>query len=145
MDAQQLIFDRTRVGNIPTELPAIADPFGEYPALSRLRLTSADINELAHQGFLSVETRGKRIIHKLRFRRGNQQVVRSLGDAAEAAVVKTELDRLQSRRRICRELATFERAARRLLGDAKAQLKTLIAAHGLKFHGRDVRRPRLTS
>jgi hypothetical protein len=119
----------------------IADRFAEYPALAKLRLATGDLELLRRQGFLSMELRGNLVNHKLRFRRGGRQVVRSIGDAAEAAIVKTELDRLQSRRQICRELAALERAARRLMRDTKTQLEPLVTAYGWKFHGRVVRRP----
>jgi hypothetical protein len=141
MDAQQLTSDRTVVPTVSTELPATADPFGEYPALSRLRLAAADKHELARQGFVSVEQRGNRTNYKLRFRRDGRQVVRFIGDAPFADIVKTELDRLQARRQICRELATLDRAARRQLRNTKTELEPLVKAYGWKFHGRDVRRP----
>lgn len=128
----------------PTEPQAISDSFGEYPALSQLRLAAGDLTELARQGFLSVEQRGNRISHKLRFRRGGRQVVRSIGDAELAGILKTELDRLQFRRDICRELTAHDRAARRQLRAVKAQLEPLITAYGWRFHGRDVRRPHPT-
>src|SRR6476660_4134095 len=83
------------------------DRFAEYPELARLRLATGDLDELRKQGFLSMERRGNLTIDKLRFRRGGRQVVRSIGDAAKAAAIKTELDRLQSRRQICREVATI--------------------------------------
>ena len=123
-----------------TQQPTV-DRFAEYPALAKLRLATGDLNELSKQGFLSMERRGNLTIHKLRFRRGGRQVVRSIGDAATAAALKTELDRLQSRRQICREVATIDRAARRLLRDMKTQLEPLVDAYGWKFHGRAVRRP----
>jgi hypothetical protein len=119
----------------------VAGQFAAYPALARLRLATGDLDALGQQGFLSTERRGDRIIHKLRFRRGGRQVVRSIGDAAEAAVVQSELDRLQSKRQSCRELAALDRAARRLLRDTKVQLEPLVIARGWKFHGRAVRRP----
>jgi hypothetical protein len=117
------------------------DRFAEYPELTRLRLATGDLDELRKQGFLSMERRGNLTVHKLRFRRGGRQVARSIGDAAKAAAVKTELDSLQSRRQICREVATFDRAARRLLRDMKTQLEPLVIAYGWKFHGRVVRQP----
>src|SRR4051794_27443167 len=107
MNAQRLIHERVAAH-------AIADPFGEYLVLSRLRLTAEDLNELARQGFVSVERCGDRSVCKLRFRRKGRQVVRSIGDAAVAGAVRTDLARLQSRRNMCRELAALERAARRL-------------------------------
>ncbi len=73
--------------------------FAEYPALAALRLVIGDLEELARQGFLSFERRGQLRIHKLRFRRRGRQVVRSIADAAVAAAVKTELDRLQVQRK----------------------------------------------
>jgi hypothetical protein len=118
-----------------------ADRLAEYPALAQLRLTAGDMDELSRQGFLSLEQRGNRTNHKLRFRRGGRQVVRYIGDAAEAAAVKQELDQLQSRRRIRRDLAALDRAARRLLRQTKTRLEPLVTAYGWKYHGRVVRRP----
>lgn len=144
VDTQQFNTSRSITRASSAELQTIVDPFREYPALFRLRLAASDIEDLARQGFVSVEQRGNRCVHKLRFRSGGRQVVRSIASAVMANLVRAELERLQARRRICRELAALDHIARRQLRHAKAQLEPLMAANGWKFHGRAVRRPHPT-
>ena len=67
--------------------------FTDFPALASLRLADDDLHELSHQGFVGQESRGNLSIFKLRFRRRNHQVVRYIGDAGQAAAVRTELAR----------------------------------------------------
>jgi hypothetical protein len=114
----------------------------DYPALAAMRLTDADLHELTHQGFVCREERGNVAYFKLRFRRAHQQVVRYVGDAAHAAAIQAELDRLQADRRLERELGRITSTARRMLRAGKRQLEPLLAKENLKFHGLALRRPR---
>jgi hypothetical protein len=119
-----------------------ADQFANYPALACLRLEVDDLAELARQGFVSPERRLGRTRYKLRFRRGRRQVVRLIGGTQEAVLVQKELGKLQSQRRLIRELKTLDRHARQALRDSKSRLMPLIERHGFTFHGRAIRRPR---
>ena len=71
-----------RHSNAHQQTSPAAGPFAKFPALAKLNLTGADLDELARQGFLSVEHRRDRTYYKLRFRRGRRQVVRYVGGAA---------------------------------------------------------------
>jgi hypothetical protein len=114
----------------------------KYPALRRLGLDETGLGALARQGFVSVDRRNERCYHKLRFRRHGCQVIRYIGAEAEADIVRKELAALQAERRVHRALALLEKEARRLRRESRRQLTPLVAAAGLKFHGRDLRRPR---
>ena len=84
----------------------------ELPALSRLRLSNADYQALARQGFVARETRGTRTYFKLRFRRAGKQIVRYLGSQAQlSAQVEQELKQLQRERRSQRTLRQLSLAA----------------------------------
>jgi hypothetical protein len=117
----------------------------DYPALASLRLDVKDLAELARQGFVSTEWRGKRTRYKLRFRRRGRQVVRFVGGPQEVALIEQELAKLQSRHRLQLELKTLDRLARQELRDSKSRLMPLIEREGFKFHGRAIRRPRRTA
>ena len=114
----------------------------DYPALAAMRLTDADLHELAHQGFVCREERGNLAYFKLRFRRAHQQVVRYVGDAQHAAAIQAELDRLQADRRLERELRRITSTAQRMLREGKHQLEPLLEQENLRFHGLALRRPR---
>jgi hypothetical protein len=114
----------------------------EYPALTALRLNDADLGELSRQGFIAEEKRRDRTYYKLRFRRNHKQVVRYIGSAECAAVVRAELDVLQAETAILRKLNSIAKKAGQMLRDAKIQLGPLFEANGLAFHGLAVRRPR---
>jgi hypothetical protein len=115
-----------------------------FPALAMLRLTDEDIAALGEQGFLAPERRQNQRFFKLRFRRGGRQVVRYVGGTEAAALVAEELKILQAARRARRELERFGRVTRQRLREAKIELEPLILESGFKFHGRAIRRPRLS-
>ena len=112
-----------------------------YPALAALRLDAADLDELTRQGFVCGEARGQRRYFKLRFRRGGKQVVRYIGNAEHADIIKNELLALQAESRTTRELRTIARLASKMLRDAKTQLTPILESNGLAFHGLSIRRP----
>lgn len=124
------------------QVPPAASRFTEFPALAKLDLVGADLDELARQGFLALERRHGRPVYKLRFRRAGRQVVRCVGGTDVAALVAAELNTLQINRRKQRELDLVGRAARQMLRDAKTKLEPLVLEQGFKFHGRAIRRPR---
>jgi hypothetical protein len=115
-----------------------------FPALAKLRLTVGDIAALSEQGFLAPERRQDQRFFKLRFRRGSRQVVRYVGGTKAAALVAEELKTLQTARRMRRELEKLGRVARQQLREAKIALEPLLLGSGFKFHGRAIRRPRLS-
>lgn len=118
-------------------------PFGPDP-LARFQFDAPAYAALARQGFVATEHRGQGTYYKLRFRCGGRQIVRYLHGADEAAAVRAALQTLQQGRRRERTLRQIASAGRQLLRDAKRQLEPLVAARGWKFHGRCVRRPRIT-
>ena len=119
-----------------------AGRLAQLPSLALLGLTDSDLDELARQGFLAQERRNDRTYFKLRFRRAGRQVVRYVGGIDEAALVADELSTLQVARRLKRELAVLDRTVRQKLRYANAVLEPILLANGLKFHGREIRRPR---
>ncbi|MCH5377626.1 MAG: hypothetical protein JJ992_27020 [Planctomycetes bacterium] len=82
---------------------------------------------------MSEERRGRRTYHKLRFRTGGQQVVRYIGNAERAALVKADLQRLQAETKAVRELKTRMKLAKQMLTQAKRTLEPVLEAHGLAF------------
>lgn len=98
--------------------------------------------ELASQGFVCEEWRGKRSYYKLRFRRGGKQVVRYIGRAERAAIVEKELTVIQAESKIVRKLMARVRLANKVLRDAKRTIEPVIQANGFVFHGLAIRRPR---
>lgn len=120
----------------------VDDEFEKYPALRRLRLDVGDLQVLAQQGFVRRERHGQQMRHKLRFRRGGRQQVRCIPDAAEAQLVTSELARLQSGRRLLRQLTALDREARQRMRESKLALEPIINAYGCTYHGRAIRRPR---
>jgi hypothetical protein len=118
---------------------------GDFPSLFALRLNSDDLFFLSRQGFVSQESRRNRtFFFKLRFRRNGRQVTRYIGNSEVAADVRRELDRLQFEARMCRRLIAYGKEARRTLRNSKRELEPLLKAHGLKFHGRAIRKSRRT-
>jgi hypothetical protein len=83
------------------------------------------------------------VIFKLRFRHLGRQRVRCLGSdpqraaavAAELAILQADWQRQRRRRRLIRQ-------SQQLLKSIKPRLTAAVAAAGLKFHGRTIRRPR---
>jgi len=114
----------------------------DFPALAQLRITAADLLGLASQGTVCQEIRHEATYFKLRFRRGRRQIVRYIGDAERASAVRIELERLQSETKCMRNLKRLAKIASRLLRESKQQLKPILEAHGLAFHGLAIRRPR---
>ena len=127
----------------PTHEPWFkAGRLAQLPALARLGLTESDLDELEHQGFLAQERRNDRTYFKLRFRRAGRQVVRYVRGIEEAALVADELLEVQTARRLGRELSRLDRSVRQNLRKSKTILEPHLLPHGLKFHGRAIRRPR---
>lgn len=114
----------------------------EFPALAALRLTADDLQKLAGQGCVCAEKRGERTYYKLRFRRCGKQVVRYIGGAERATIVKQELAMLQAESKIMRELKARMKIANKALRVAKRMMEPVLQAHGFVFHGLAIRRPR---
>jgi hypothetical protein len=109
--------------------------------LGDLGLSPAHDHDLSRQGFIAQERRGNRSYFKLRFRSGNQQIVRSLGtDAQLARAIARELRQLQSARRAELRLRRLVAEARRLLRRTTQTLKPLLEERGFRLHGRAIRR-----
>jgi hypothetical protein len=134
-------------------MPALIDQPGIDSALRRaaaqrclaeLGLGAADQAALARRGFISREIRGRgTAVYKLRFRRDGRQHVRYLGtDAGGVRRVQEAVRELQAERRIELDRGRLHRDAAKLLRDGKRRLEKPLAAVGLRFHGRSIRRPR---
>lgn len=110
----------------------------------QLRLTLEERNSLRGQGFVTAERRGPAcVIFKLRFRMQGRQRVRYLGTDPEwAAAVRRALFAWQSLQNVKRQLQRAERDSRQLLRSIKPRLIQAVEAAGLRFHGRQIRRPR---
>ena len=117
---------------------------GEPPlALAQLGLSTAELEVLRRQGFVSRECRGGRWLYKLRFRVDGRQVTRYVGtNAREAAEVQQGLMQWQGKRHLDLELGRLARQTGRELRRAKQKLKEQMAERGLGFHGLVVRRAR---
>ena len=113
----------------------------DFPALASLRLGDEDLRVLAHQGFLSRETRRGRATFKLRFRRGGHQHVKYVA-AHDATAVRAELNKVQAGTRLKRELAAVTRDAHQILRQTKRNLQPILESHGFAFHGLAIRRRR---
>jgi hypothetical protein len=114
--------------------------------LGDLELSSAEINALRRQGFVSPERRRGRLIYKLRFRApgGKRQQVRYLtNNPAVAEAVRQELAELQRVRKLDRQLGSLAREIGRKLGQVKEKLQLPLAPAGYHFHGRAIRRRRV--
>jgi 7-keto-8-aminopelargonate synthetase-like enzyme len=109
-----------------------------------LHLAASELEALSRQGFVAPEQRRSgAIVFKLRFRVAGRQMVRYVGtDPARAAAVRAALEVLQQRRRLMRRLAARTAALRALLRSIKSRLAGELAATGLQFHGRRLRRRR---
>jgi len=124
--------------------------FDTHPAsrslviLDQLGLTPEECDSLRRQGFVAAERRGPAcVVFKLRFRMRGRQVVRYLGTDPEwADTVRRALSAWQSPQHAQRLLRRTERDSRRLLRSVKPRLIQAVEAAGLKFHGRQIRRPR---
>lgn len=112
-------------------------------SLDDLQLTAAERDALSRQGFVAAERRGGgRTYYKLRFRLGDRQRVRYLGDDESAAHIRRELEQLQAARRAEQRLKRMARAARSALRESKAELAPRLDEDGLRFHGFALRRVR---
>ena len=114
----------------------------EFPAIAALRLTAGDLEELADQGFVGEERRGDRTYYKLRFRRAGKQVVRYVGGADRAALVKEELGILQAETKVMQQLKARAKIANKMIREAKRTMEPVLKANGFVFHGLAIRRPR---
>ena len=115
----------------------------EFPALAALRLTAGDLEALAVQGFVGEERRGNRTYYKLRFRRAGKQVVRYVGGADRAAIVKEELAHAPGRNKGHATTQSQEsKIANKMIREAKQTMEPVLKANGFVFHGLAIRRPR---
>ena len=103
---------------------------------------AGDLGDLADQGFVCEERRGDRTYYKLRFRRSGKQVVRYIGGADRASIVKQELSILQAESKIMRELTAKVRIVNKMIREAKQTMEPVLKANGFVFHGLAIRRPR---
>jgi hypothetical protein len=112
--------------------------------LAEVGLSAADQAALTRRGFVSREIRGRgTAVYKLRFRRDGRQHVRYLGaDAGGVRRVQEALRELQEDRRIELAASRLHHEAAKLLRESKRLLEEPLAAVGLRFHGRSLRRPR---
>jgi len=110
----------------------------------QLQLSDDERQSLRRQGFVAAERRGPAcVVFKLRFRIRGRQTVRYLGtDPERADEVRRALSAWQSRSRASRLLKRAERKSRQLLRSVKPRLIPAVEAAGLRFHGRQIRRPR---
>lgn len=110
--------------------------------LSGLRLAAADLQALAHQGFVVGELRrGKGPYYKLRWRRGPQQCVRYLGsDPERAQRIQWALETLQRPVRQARQLAQLLAQVRTSLRQLKDDLLPHAQSLGGSYHGYTLRR-----
>src|SRR5690242_6493292 len=102
--------------------PTTAQPFADYPALQRLRLTTPQLAALASQGFIREELRGNRVRYKLCFRHAHVQISRYIR-IAHVAAVQQELRQLQRAGELRQRLAELDRKGRALLRDRKKALE----------------------
>jgi len=112
-----------------------------FPALSSLGLGGEHLAALARQGTLHAtgSPSGKQCF-TLRFRMDAQQQVRYVGTRPEfAARVRWELEQLQARTRVTRELKRLIREARKRLRETKHRLEPLLPLAGRCFYGREIR------
>jgi hypothetical protein len=112
--------------------------------LGELGLGAADLAAVTRRGFVSREIRGRgTAVYKLRFRRDGRQRAYYLGiDAGWVGRVQEALRELQQERQLELALSRLHRDAAKLLRDSKRSLAAPLAAAGIRFHGRAVRRPR---
>jgi len=64
-------------------------------------------------------------------------------DENHANLVKQQLEHLQQRRRIHKQLRKIDEASRAFRRDSKKRLEPFLASAGLKFHGNTIRRSRI--
>ncbi len=112
--------------------------------LAELGLGAAELAAVTRRGFISRDLRGRgTAVYKLRFRCDRRQRVDYLGtDAGWAGRVQEALREPQQERQLELALSRLHRYAAMLLRDSKRRLAAPLAAVGIRFHGRAVRRPR---
>jgi hypothetical protein len=112
--------------------------------LAELGLSAADQAALAREGFISRESRGRRMaVYKLRFRVDGRQRVQYLGtEAGKVRRIEEALRALQDDRRLELALGRLHHDVAQLLRKSKRRLAAPLAAAGYRFHGRAIRRPR---
>lgn len=88
------------------------------------------------------ERRGTQTYYKLRFRRAGTQVVRYVGDADQAAIVRKELAILQAETKVMKQLKAKVKIANKMIREAKRTMEPVLQANGFVFHGLAIRRPR---
>jgi hypothetical protein len=112
-----------------------------FPLLHRLALSDEQRTALTRQGFIGRETRGRKIVFRLRFRFHGKQCALYVSPR-DASALEAELGALQrqvhARRRITR-LATL---ARQVLRQHRSTLAPLLEARAYHFHGHQIRRCR---
>jgi hypothetical protein len=112
-----------------------------FPTLNRLALSDEELGALTQQGSLRSERKGRKTIFRLRYRVHGLQRVRYVSPR-EAAALEAELAKLQQRVRARRRLGRLAALARQVLRQRKSTLAPLLAAHGYRFHGHQIRRCR---
>jgi hypothetical protein len=112
------------------------------PVLQGLGLALEPLLLISRQGFIERATRGDRVVSRLRYRDATGRQRALTLPAAEVSAVEKEIQTLRTYRRARRRLAELDRIRRHLGRDRKALLAPLVAAHGLRFHGRTIRAPR---
>ena len=110
------------------------------------QLPASEVEALTRQGFVSAERRGSQTYFKLRYRVSGKQRVRYLGsDARVADEVAAELRRLQQGRRTMLELNRAARHVRSGLRDCKRKWQPVFVQLGFRFHGRTLRKRRMSA
>jgi hypothetical protein len=113
------------------------------PTIDKLGLPESAMAALRRNGFVHAETRGTKPRFRLHFRVEKRQVVIELGlNASRADGVRRELAILQGPLRSRRRVARLAKEIRQHLRGAKKILIIRAEAAGLRFHGRQPRRPR---
>jgi hypothetical protein len=128
-------------------MPIKAEKCKTISVLATLGLLAEQIAALAKRGSVCAEVRSNgQVYHKLRFRVDDRQHVRYLGNVPEfIEQVKAEIEQLQQRTRLRRELRHLTRAARQKLRASKSRLEPLLVDAGFRFHGMAVRKRRSAS
>ena|SRR5436190_672426 len=118
---------------------------GRVPAeIEALGLSAAEIMTLKTQGTAIRERRGSGFVFRLRFRMHGRLRTKYVGtDENHANLVKQQLEQLQQRRRVHKQLREIDEASRAFRRDSKKRLKPFLASAGLKFHGNTIRRTRI--
>jgi hypothetical protein len=114
----------------------------DFPALTKLELSTMEFDALARQGFVCEERRRDTTYYKLRYRLAGKQRVRYIGEVAAALVVKRELASLQQNARSRRQVTALRQVASKQLREAKQLLQPYLQERGLYYHGQAIRKRR---